>query len=98
MERSVMDFNDDLLLQDVYRRRIGDRYGKPCCIFATTLTIFNMFLYGTVFILSDILYKKESGELNDFVEGTFLQNATETRIILEKFPRIIDAICVEIGC
>ena len=98
MERSVMDFNDDLLLQDVYRRRIGDRYGKSCCIFATTLTIFNMFLYGTVFILSDILYKKESSELDEFVEGTFLQNATETRIILEKFPRIIDAICKEIGC
>ena len=98
MERSNMDFSNDLLFQDVYRRRIGDKYGKSCCIFATTLTIFNMILYGTVFILSDILYKKESGEFDEFVEGTFLQNATETRIILEKFPKIIDAICEEIGC
>ena len=94
-----MDFNnDDLLLQDVYTSSLGDKHGKSCCIFATTLTIFNMILYGTVFILSDIIYKTESNEINKFVEGTFLQNETETKILLEKLPKIINVICEEIGC
>ena len=74
-----MDLDNDLLLRDVYPRRMGDKYGKSCCIFAMTLTIFNIVLYGTVFILSDIYYHKELTEFGHFVEGTFLQNATETK-------------------
>ena len=93
-----MDFNNDLLLQEADSRSLGDKHGKSCCIFSTTLTIFNMLLYGTVFILSDIIYTKESNELNSFVEGTFLQNETETKILLEKLPKIIEVICEEIGC
>ena len=93
-----MDFDNDLLLRDVYPRKIGDRYGKSCCIFATTLTIFNIVLYGTVFIMSDVIYDKEVNNLNSFVDGTFLQNETSTKEFLQRFEAVVNLICDDIGC
>ena len=93
-----MDFDNDLLLRDVNPRKIGDRYGKSCCIFATALTMFNIVLYGTVFILADVIYDKEVNNLDSFVDGTFLQNETATKGFLQKLETAVDLICEDIGC
>jgi hypothetical protein len=98
MDLSAMDLDDDLLLQDVYPRHIGDRHGKSCCIFASTLTIFNLILYGTVYILSDTMYDKGQRELTQFTEGTFLQNETSTKDFLNKLETAVNIICKEIDC
>ena len=98
MDLSAMDFDNDLLLRDVYPKRTGDKYGKSCCIFASALTIFNLILYGTVYILSDVMYDKGQRELTQFTEGTFLQNETSTKDFLNKLETAVNIICKEIRC
>ena len=92
-----MDFNDDLILQDAYPRRTRARHGA-CCIVASTLTIFNLILYGTVYILSDTMYDKGQRELMQFTDGTFLQNETSTKDFLNKLGSAVNIICKEIDC
>ena len=99
MDLSGMDIDNDLLLQDVYpKKSIGDKYGNSCCIFASALTIFNLILYGTVYILSDTMYDRGQRELTQFTEGTFLQNETSTKDFLNKPETTVNIICKEINC
>ena len=97
-----MDLNADLLLANRSRPIINlDR--KDHC---TSLRNMCNFFLGTLnlgvscalsyFVMTHIDESQET--INTLIQDTFLENATETREILSKVPKIVDIVCRDIHC
>ena len=91
------EFNMNDNLYDIkYRKSI--QFNK-CCYLGTGLIIINLlYTLGGGTILYYVYQQKYINLIENNIDGTFLDNSTEIKDILIKFPIIINKICDELGC
>jgi len=91
------EFNMNSNMFDIkYRKRI--QFNK-CCYLGTGLIIINLlYTLGGGSILYYVYLQKYINLIENNIDGTFLDNSTEIKDILIKFPIIINKICDELGC
>lgn len=97
-----MDLNSDLLLANKPRPIINlnsmDKYGSlrnMCDLFLGTLNL-GVSCALIYFVMTHI--DESQATINNLIQDTFLENATETREILSKVPKIVDIVCHDIHC
>lgn len=97
-----MDLNADLLLAHKGRPIINlDRKDQceslrnMCNFFLGTLNL-GVSCALIYFVMTNIDDSQKT--INTIIQDTFLENATETREILSKIPRIVEIVCHDIHC
>jgi len=97
-----MDLNADLLLAHKGRPIINlDRKDQceslrnMCNFFLGTLNL-GVSCALIYFVMTNI--DESQATINTLIQDTFLENATETREILRKIPRIVEIVCNDIHC
>lgn len=97
-----MDLNSDLLLAHKGRPIINLDRKDQCASLRNMCDLFlgvlNLGASCTLiyFLMTHIDESQET--INTLIQGSFLENATETREILSKVPKIVDIVCRDIHC
>ena len=94
---NVFNMNDNMYDMDTkYKKR---KQLNQCCYLGTGFIFLNLlYTLGGGAIFYYMYLQKYINLIENNIDGTFLDNSTEIKDILIKFPIIINKICDELGC
>ena len=104
-----LNIQDDINMDNVFNMNdnmydMGTKYKKRkqlknCCYLGTGIIFINLlYTLGGGAIFYYMYLQKYINLIENNIDGTFLDNSTEIKDVLIKFPIIINKICEELGC
>ena len=92
-------FNMDELYAEGLYYKINNKKFKSFCFLSMGITALNILcIFGGYSLFYYIYLQKYVNAIEDNIDGTFLNNSTQIRDILTKFPILINKLCDEIQC
>ena len=72
---------------------------KKCCYIATGVTLINiLYIVGGYSIFYYMYLKDYINDVDETIQGTFLEDKDKTKELLVRLPALVNLLCNEYGC